>query len=241
MPRWRDPNLITLMDQLCVIISSMSRGPGQIEKRIGALFAKTRDRALSVDELCDVAFHLDGETASRSQRLSTTRAAHRVLTRQSGYDWRATLTNDRRLWFHPDDYPLRVWAVSVQWAGVIWADAEITKITERNVMVRYGGATARLDRGALTVSWVNWRGVMFASSRTGLIAAMLDMLWQERFGGWAGSAGTGPPVMRLPLADAVALLKLPPTTPKRRLSLHFGARRRRCIPMRARPLSNSAS
>jgi hypothetical protein len=46
---------------------------------------------------------------------------------------------DCRLWFHPTDYPVRVWAISVQPAGVTWADAEVVKITVRNVMVRYAG------------------------------------------------------------------------------------------------------
>jgi hypothetical protein len=71
---------------------------------------------------------------------------------------------------------VRVWAVSIQPAGVIWADAEVTRITARNVMVRYAGEIARLDRETLWSWWAFWRGVRFVSSRTGRIAAALDEL-----------------------------------------------------------------
>jgi hypothetical protein len=60
----------------------MSRGPGEIERRIGKLFAATKDRALSVDEIAAYAFKLKGRAVpNRKQRLSATRAAHRVLRR----------------------------------------------------------------------------------------------------------------------------------------------------------------
>jgi hypothetical protein len=42
-----------------------------------------------------------------------------------------------------------VWAVRVDRSGVHWFDAEITRITEHNVLVRYRGVTARLDRWKL--------------------------------------------------------------------------------------------
>jgi len=61
------------------VITAMSRGLGQIEKRIGKLFAATKDRALSVADICDHAFELNGATATRPQRLSATREAHRLL------------------------------------------------------------------------------------------------------------------------------------------------------------------
>jgi hypothetical protein len=263
----------------------MSKGPGQIEQRISELFAETRDRALSVEDICDRAFELNGRTASRAQRLSATRAAHRLVRRLKEIDervhqhrsaahkavpepddlprdysdaafaqrrdyydrlyatrdwqeadrlskwlayisglfvrterhpskkgwligdrdfWAATTTPDKRLWFHLPDVPVQVWAVSIQPAGVIWADAEIVKITERNVVVRYAGELARLDREKLWRWWANWRGVMFVSSRTGRIAARLDKMWQERYGYTAGTSA--PPVMQMPLADAIALL-----------------------------------
>jgi hypothetical protein len=59
----------------------MSRGPGTIERRIADLFADTRDRALSVDDICQRAFTLKDRPATRAQRLSATRAAHRLLRR----------------------------------------------------------------------------------------------------------------------------------------------------------------
>jgi hypothetical protein len=261
----------------------MSRGPGQIEQRISELFAATRERALSVADIADHAFALSGAPASRAQRLSATRAAHRLLRRvqdadaksdkfvrqahehtkaalgreqdhRDGFDreyetrlksdpaWRAheslsafckrigvwsrivpiegkrgwlrvehdywctTATGNGRLYFHPPDVPARVWAVSIQPAGVIWADAEVTKVTPRNIMVRYAGALARLDRERLRRWWAWWRGVRFVSSRTGRIAERLDALWQERYGYAAGSAS---PVMQMPLAHAIALLGVP--------------------------------
>jgi hypothetical protein len=59
----------------------MSQGPGTIEKRIADLFAATKDRALSVAEIADHAFELADRPATREQRLSATRAAHRLLRR----------------------------------------------------------------------------------------------------------------------------------------------------------------
>jgi hypothetical protein len=259
----------------------MSRGPGQIEQRIDELFAATRDHALSITDITDHAFALEGRQASRAQRLSATRAAHRLLRRVRDIDAKAAQFQDQarentkaalgpekagdygyreyddrlkadpawleyeklhafcqrigiwsrivpiegkpgwlraetdhwctaldngRLYFHPPDVPVRVWAVSIQPAGVIWADAEVTKVTARNVMAYYAGELARLDRKQLWRYWAWWRGVRFVSSRTGRIAAELDQLWQERYGHAAGGA---PPVMQMPLADAIALLGVP--------------------------------
>src|SRR3954452_10225249 len=60
----------------------MSRGPGRVEQRIGELFAGTKDRPLSIGELAAHAFNLDnGIAPDRKQRLSATRAAHRLLRR----------------------------------------------------------------------------------------------------------------------------------------------------------------
>jgi hypothetical protein len=263
----------------------MSKGPGQIERRIAELFAETRDRALSVEDICDRGFALNGGLASRAQRLSANRAAHRLLRRvrqtdektcelleiarrdtdlalgreewsdESGREewrtlfeghplcdpanilwewgrpfrrmreieriegrpgswqrgifehWQATTTERKRLFFHPPDVPVRVWAVSIQAAGVIWVEAEVLRITERNVMVRYAGEHTRLDREKLWRWWAWWRGVMFVSSRTGRIAARLDEIWQGRYGYTAGSGAA--PFMQMPLADAIALLGVP--------------------------------
>jgi hypothetical protein len=202
----------------------MSRGPGQIEQRIGELFATTRDRALSITDITAHVFALEGAPATRAQRLSATRAAHRLLRRaeevsrktipaferaleetrrilgrgpdlrkpdnwvvfligrghvrvdeeyarvmkttpswpafqkawprlrreidrfEEIFGWCMTETAGRRIRFHPGDYPARVWAVSIQPAGVIWADTELINVTDRYVMVRYAGAVARLGR-----------------------------------------------------------------------------------------------
>jgi hypothetical protein len=256
----------------------MSQGPGTIEKRIADLFAATKDRALSVADVADHAFELAGRPATRAQRLSATRAAHRLIRRMKDvraqhsqlinkadseaeaalgrkqdypdpeYDaaleanpawrraeklwvfldqfghwsrfvqtdrdtyrlesegfWRAT-TKDRRIYFHRPDVPVSVWAVSIQPAGVIWADAEVSRITERNVTVRYAGDVARLDRERLWRSWAMWRRVCFVSNRTGRAAQHLDAMWQDRYGRAAGGV---PPVMQMPLAEAMALLKVP--------------------------------
>lgn len=257
----------------------MSRGPGQIEQRIGDLFAASRDRALSVSDITDHAFTLGGKPATRAQRLSATRAAHRVLRRareadakdhkltrvahnntkaalgrapdygEDGYDeyqdrlkadplwpeceklrafvrhigawhrllraeqrgrmrietdfWCTTALPNRQLYFHPPDVPVRVWAVTIDRSGVHWFDAEVTRVTARNVMVRYAGEAARLDRRQLWYWWAFWRGVRFVSSRTGRIAAELDQVWWERYGHASGGV---PPAMQMPLADAIALL-----------------------------------
>jgi hypothetical protein len=254
----------------------MSRGPGKIETRIADLFAATRDHALTIDTITDTAFALAGRTPTRAQRLSATRAAHRVLRRVRenneranklidqahantkaalGYDeydkeygaklnadpafiegdrlhdachrigtwmrivriegkpgwlrgetdyWCAT-TVKGRLYFHPPDVPVRVWAVSIGPGGITWAEAKVTKITDRNVMVHYAKESARLDRKTLWRWWAFWRRVMFVSSRTGRIAAELDKLWHRRY----GTAGSVPPSMQMPLAEAIALLGVP--------------------------------
>jgi hypothetical protein len=248
----------------------MSKGPGAIERRIAELLAASRDRALTIDDIVDNAYALNGAKPTRKQRLSATRAAHRLLrrvrethararqlihkahtataaalgegdnayqTRLSAdpasiaaepldafckrigvwprflrvegnrgtyrveHDFWCTSTVKGRLYFHPPDVPVRVWAVTVQPAGVIWVEAEVTRITERNVMVRYRGENARLDRGKLWRWWAWWRGVMFVSSRTGRIASELDAQWFKRYG-----ASGIPLQMQMPLAEAMALL-----------------------------------
>jgi hypothetical protein len=58
----------------------LSRGSGRIERRIGELFAATKDRALSVTELAARAFDLrPGVLPDRKQRLSATLVMHRLL------------------------------------------------------------------------------------------------------------------------------------------------------------------
>jgi hypothetical protein len=254
----------------------LSRGAGVIERRIADLLAATRDQALSIEAITDHAFKLRGKRPTRAQRLSATRAAHRLLKRTREihsrarklihrahertaaavdrdtnnelyeaqleadpdfiaggklYDqaarigsfvrfvrdddrpgvikadtdfWCAEIVN-RRLFLHPPDVPVRVWAVSFGPGGITWAEAEVIKVTERNVMVRYAGEKARLDRAGLWRWWAFWRGVRFVSSRTGRIAAELDALWWRRY----GMRGVVPPALQMPLAEAMALLGVP--------------------------------
>jgi hypothetical protein len=117
--------------------------------------------------------------------------------------WRATADESGTLYFHPPDFPIRVWAVSIQPVGVIWAEAEIVRISENHVIVRYAGETARLGREKLWRSWALWRGVTFVSSRSGRAANLLDAIWQDHYGRAAGGV---PPVMQMALAEAMALL-----------------------------------
>jgi hypothetical protein len=267
-----------LVSGLSVI--TMSKGPGTVERRIAELFIATRDRALSVGEIADHAFGLAGKPASRVQRLSATRAAHRVLRRVREADerarqlfdeahrnteaalgrraiddeyqdrlnadpaylqakklrdfanqfgiwsrwtsegrgkgqtyrldsseyWRATTGIDDHLYFHAPDVPVRVWAVSIEPAGITWVDAEVLRVTERFVTVQYAGEVARLDREDLWRWWAFYRGVRFVSSRTGRTAQSLDKLWQRRYGHTAGGV---PPNMQMPLAEAMKLLSVP--------------------------------
>jgi hypothetical protein len=98
-----------------------------------------------------------------------------------------------------------VWAVRIDRHGVHWFDAEVLKVTARNVVVRHAGEIARLDRGHLYRWWAFWRAVRFVSSRTGRIAAALDEAWWDRY----GQAGAPPPSLRMPLEEARLLLGVP--------------------------------
>jgi hypothetical protein len=71
-------------------------------------------------------------------------------------EWRATADKDRRLYFHPTDYPVRVWAMAIERTGVVWADAEITRIGEDRVHVRYRGEPAHWSRYRLACNWTLW-------------------------------------------------------------------------------------
>jgi hypothetical protein len=264
----------------------VSRGLGKVERRIGELFAATEDRALSVGELARHAFGLGpNATPDRKQRLSATRAAHRLPRRaaeateavesaltsvvaettaklgrepggrgrgehlwfstgrrfvpfDSGFaeamksapswpaweqawpavepererfdgvlvSWRATETKDRRLWFHPADCPVRVWAVAIRPEGVVWADTEIVGIDNTYVRVRYRGEPGRLHRAELAGSWTLYRNVFFTSARSGYAARSFDQMWQQQY--WRAGAAP-PPAMQMLLAGAIKLLGVP--------------------------------
>src|SRR3954471_18610301 len=59
----------------------MSKGPGRIEAAIIELLKNTKDRALSISDITRHAFGLNGAEPTRIQRLSATRAAHRLIGR----------------------------------------------------------------------------------------------------------------------------------------------------------------
>ena len=72
---------------------------------------------------------------------------------------------------------------------MIWAEAEIERYTKRNIIVRYAGELARLDREALWEWWAVWRRVRFVSSRDGRIAQAFDVsLWWQGLGAGSGDA-----------------------------------------------------
>jgi hypothetical protein len=296
-----------------VLSFPMSKGSGRIERRIGELFAATTDRALSVGEVAAYAFELtDGAAPDRKQRLSATRAAHRLLHRAAGaapamadamdrlvaetalrigrqprrhrdshiffagtrlvivdpdfaeamhasllwrewsraanawkrcrpwlpkrhrWDaddtsgaWQATEADDRRLWFHRADRPIRLWAVSIEPEGVSWAEAEVTRIDNTYVRARYAGSYVRLDRDDLAGSWTVWRGVFFTGMRSGYAAAAFDQMWRERY--WR--PGTAPPPsMQMPLADAIKLLGVPADFTREDIIAAFRRASFRCHP-----------
>lgn len=120
------------------------------------------------------------------------------------FGWRATETKDRRIYFHPVDYPVRIWAVSIEPEGVSWADAEITRIDNTYVYCRYDGEPARLSREKLARSWTLYRNVYFTSARTGYAANSFDRMWREQY--WRL---VPPPALQMALRDAMRLLGVP--------------------------------
>jgi hypothetical protein len=288
----------------------MSKGSGRIERRIGETFAATKDRALSVGELASYAFGLaDGVLPDRKQRLSATRAAHRLLHRAAAakdavasvfdrmvaetaaklgrapggrgrervyfsnghgfvavdeafteamkvgpswplwqqawgtlererhrFDgalvelnggWRTTETKDRRLWFHPANYPVRVWAVAIRPEGVVWADTEIVGIDNTYIRVRYRGEPATLDRKRLARSWTLYRNVYFTSMRSGYAARSFEQMWWEQF--WRPGT-SAPPAMQMLLAEAIKLLGVPADFTREDIIAAFRRKALRCHP-----------
>src|SRR5262249_24345091 len=118
--------------------------------------------------------------------------------------WRA-ITLNGRLRFYPGDVPAQVWAVTIDRSGIHWFDADITRITELNVMVRYRGQLARLDHRRLFHGSAWWRGVRFVSFRGARTPGSLEDQGHRRY----GTTGSVPPAMQMPLADARALLDVP--------------------------------
>jgi hypothetical protein len=143
--------------------------------------------------------------------------------------WRATLIGKgraARLLFHLPDVPVQVFAVTIDRNGVHWFEAEIIRITARNVVMRYGGAVARLDRFKLWRHWAWWRGVMFVSSRSGRIAARLDQIWRNHF----FKGGAVPPALKMPLAEAIAILGVPSDYTRADVIAAFRRKAKACHP-----------
>jgi hypothetical protein len=92
--------------------------------------------------------------------------------------WTTTQTEDGRIYFHPDDFAVRVWAVDIVREGVLWAEVEsIDWHDDENVYVTYAGARARLNRKRLSSGgWALWRGLMFTNQRSGRAAFMFDRM-----------------------------------------------------------------
>jgi hypothetical protein len=81
----------------------MSKGPGIIERRIADLFAATRDSALSIEQIAAYAYELPYRgVPTRTQRLSATRATHRLLRRvRAAYAKHREIVN----WVHDNARP----------------------------------------------------------------------------------------------------------------------------------------
>jgi hypothetical protein len=76
---------------------------------------------------------------------------------------------------------VRVWAVSIEPEGVVWAEAEITQVDNTYARVRYRGEPARLARERLARSWAIYRNVYFTSTRSGYAARAFDEMWHRRY------------------------------------------------------------
>jgi hypothetical protein len=85
----------------------MSKGPDRIEAAITELFKGTKDRASSISDITRHGFGLNGAEPTRAQRLSATRAAHRILKRaNNAFDaadaaWPGRFPRPRRCWARP--------------------------------------------------------------------------------------------------------------------------------------------
>jgi hypothetical protein len=110
---------------------------------------------------------------------------------------------------------------------VAWAEAEIVKIDNTYVRVRYRGEPARLDRNKLVRSWTLWRAVYFTSSRSGYAAWAFDQMWRQRY--WRPGAAP-PPAMQMELAVAMKLLGVPTDFTREDIVAAFRYKAKQCHP-----------
>jgi hypothetical protein len=207
------------IDEIIARVFDLPRAPSRRTPKLSAIRPAHRlIRRLSETDERRRALYKKGQ-AAKAAKLELERIGERFRHYRKPGDrkhiyaeretWRATLIGKgrgARLMFHLPDVPVEAFAVKIDRNGVHWFPAEVVRVTDRNVMVRYGDGIARLDRETLWHWWAFWRGVMFVSSRSGRIAAKLDQLWWDRYG---QAEGGPPPAMRMPLAEAMALLGVP--------------------------------
>jgi hypothetical protein len=135
--------------------------------------------------------------------------------------WRATPMKDRSIVFHHYMRPVRVWAVSIAREGLVWAEAEIVKITATCISVVYKDVRAPLKRPLkLYGSW--WRGVRFVGERSGLTAKLLEEQWREQYGHLVPE--------RMPLEQARQMLGLPTNYTEEDVITAFRRAAKRCHP-----------
>ena len=204
----------------------MSSGPGEIERRIAELFAATRDHTLSASltsltqpmssKAAGQRAPAAGRDAGRAQRLAPRERQGRAQScvdrspaqRLDGVDstQAAAVSSGRRA------------AAGLgrldPAGGRVWADAEIVRITERNVMVRYADVTARLDRFRLRdmVGVVARRALCFQPDRPHCRRARRPVVEALRRRGWGRAAGAADAPRRRDRAAGAAARKTTPRT-----------------------------
>jgi hypothetical protein len=140
----------------------MSHGPGAIERKIGDLFAASHDRALDIDEMVASAFDLSrGARPTRAMRISTVRAARRLIRRLDEIKARAAKLRDEA-WravdaILPDteaNYSERhtLFEATPQWQAATRLFDECKRVGEKTRLSRKEG-----DRDRIYAETESWR------------------------------------------------------------------------------------
>ncbi len=140
-------------------------------------------------------------------------------------NWAVTKRADGVVVFHGRDHPVRVWAVQVTSQGLLWADAEIVKITKTRVTIRYQDTLAPVSREGLPSGSAVWRGVWFTSDRDGFVAHVQD----ANTGQWHRYVFEAAPDA-MPLDLARRLLGVPVDFTRDDIVAGFRAAAKRCHP-----------